>query len=130
MQAQSEQNLSAENDPTGTNLTSTEITTTTSVTSPATTSSTITTTQQNIPAFCLKLKFNCKLFSSFFLGFTPGTASGQLKSISPNVASKVQQMMPLEGAKMEAAEALEALEMDLSEHPLPSITRHVHCKSV
>merc|ERR1711874_602218 len=62
-EAQSEQNLSAENDPTGTNLTITEITTTTSVTSPATTSSTITTTQQNIPAFCLKLKFNCKLFS-------------------------------------------------------------------
>ena len=76
------------------------------------------------------MKLTASFFPPFFLGFTLGTASGQLKSISPNVASKVQQMMPLEGAKMEAAEALEALEMDLSEHLLPSITRHVHCKSV
>ena len=74
-----------------------------------------------------------KLSACFFLhfqGFTLGTTSGQLKSISPNVASKVQQMMPLEGAQMEAAEALEALEMDLSEHPLPSIMKRAHCKSV
>ena len=64
-----------------------------------------------------------------FLGFTPGTTSGQPKSISPNVALKVQQMMPPEGAQMEAVEALEAGEMDLSEPPLSSIMKRALSKS-
>ena len=42
-----------------TTVATTETTTTTTTTSTTTT----TTTEQNIPPFCLKLKFNCKLFS-------------------------------------------------------------------